>query len=87
MRIVLAQLSHETNTFSPIKTDLARFFPGRASPLEGAEAIQYFRGTSSGMGGFIALCDEIGAEIILPVAVDAEPSRQVEDDAFEFLNS
>ena len=31
MRIVIAGMSHETNTFSPVRTDLARYsFGGRA---------------------------------------------------------
>ncbi len=85
MRIVIAQMSHETNTFSPVKTDLARFFPRRTAPLEGKEAIENFRGTASVLGGFIAICDKISAEIILPIAVDAEPSGAVEDDAFDFI--
>jgi len=85
MRVVIAKMSHETNTFSPVKTELSRFFPGRSSPLEGEEAIKTYRGTASVLGGFIEICDEIGAEIILPIAVDAEPSDAVENDAFEFI--
>ena len=34
MHIVIAQMSHETNTFSPVVSDLARFSPGgRGKPL------------------------------------------------------
>ncbi|GIT39072.1 MAG: hypothetical protein Ct9H300mP8_02680 [Gammaproteobacteria bacterium] len=41
MRIVIAQMSHETNTFSPVITDLARFSGGRKRPLQGDDAIKF----------------------------------------------
>jgi microcystin degradation protein MlrC len=36
MRVLLARMKHETNTFSPVPTDLARFARGQPSPLYGA---------------------------------------------------
>jgi len=39
MRLVLAQMKHETNTFSPVPTPLARFAHGRPRPPEGRTAI------------------------------------------------
>ena len=36
MRLVLAKMEHETNTFSPVPTPLARFAQGRSTPLEAA---------------------------------------------------
>ena len=47
MRIVVAQMSHETNTFSPVVTDLARFSHGAAAPLEGDAALSVYRGTAT----------------------------------------
>ncbi len=80
MRIVVAQMSHETNTFSPVITDLKRFSHG-----EGERAISTFRGTATCLGGYIALCEAAGAEIVLPIAAGAPPSGPVEDDAFEYI--
>ena len=85
MRVVVAEMSHETNTFSPVVTDLARFSGGGAAPLEGDAALKVFRGTATGLGGFIAVCEEAGAEIVLPIAAGAAPSGPVENDAFEYI--
>lgn len=86
MRIVIAQMKHETNTFSPVPTPLARFArAGGALPPEGEDAVQAFRGTGDGLGAYIALAEEMGAEYTLPIAASAWPSGLVEDDAFEYL--
>ncbi len=84
-RIVLAQMSHETNTFSPVVTDLARFSRGAAAPPSGADAARIFRGTATGLGGYLAVCDERGYDVQLPIAAGAAPSGPVEDEAFEYI--
>ena len=38
MKIGIAMMSHETNTFSPVITDLERFSGGHGQPLEGQTA-------------------------------------------------
>ena len=38
MKLVIAQMKHETNTYSPVPTPLARFAVG-GMPLEGAEPV------------------------------------------------
>ena len=35
MKLVIAQMKHETNTFSSVPTPLARFAHGRQTPLTG----------------------------------------------------
>ena len=51
MHIVIAQMSHETNTFSPVVSDLARFSPaGSGVPIAGDTAQEMFRGTASCRG-------------------------------------
>jgi microcystin degradation protein MlrC len=83
MRLVLAQMKHETNTFSPVPTPLARFGHGHAGPVGGEEALAEFRGTGSALGAFIDLAEREGAEIVLPVAAQAWPSGRVRQDAYE----
>ena len=40
MRLVIAQMKHETNTFSPVVTDLSRFSrAGGSAPDSGASAV------------------------------------------------
>src|SRR4051812_1633607 len=85
MRLVLAKMEHETNTFSPVPTPLARFAQGRTAPLEGNEAIEEARGTGSALGAFIDLAGRAGAEIVLPIAGHAQPSGRVEQSAFEYM--
>jgi len=87
MRVVIAQMSHETNTFSPVVTDLDRFSGGRAEPLSGAEAERVYRGTASCMGGFLEAAAQAGADVVIPVVAGAPPSGPVEDEAFEYIVS
>lgn len=85
MRIVIAQMKHETNTFSPVPTPLARFAGEAEVPPEGADAYQAYKGTGSAIAAFIDLAEQAGAEIVLPVAASAWPSGPVEDAAFEYI--
>ena len=83
MRLLAAMFKHETNTFSPVPTPLERFFGYRPEVLAGPAAIEAHRGTGSGLGGFIAVADEVGATLEVVIAGEANPSGPVEDDAFE----
>lgn len=85
MHIVIAQMKHETNTFSPVPTPLGRFASGSPLPLEGEAAIRAMRGTGSAIGAFIELAQKAGATITVPVAGNAWPSGPVEDQAFESM--
>jgi microcystin degradation protein MlrC len=77
MRLLIAMMKHETNTFSPVPTPLARF-----GPLYGEAAIRAYRGTGTGLGAYLDLAAREGAEIVLPVAASASPSSPVEDLAY-----
>ena len=85
MRIVIAQMSHETNTFSPVITDLARFSGGRERPLQDDDAINIYRNTASCIGGYLAVAEELDVDIHIPIAAGAAPSGPVEDDAYEYI--
>jgi microcystin degradation protein MlrC len=86
MRLLIAMMKHETNTFSPVPTPLARF--GHApGPLYGDQAVAAFRGTGSGLGAYLDLAAREGAEVVLPIAASAPPSRPVDDDAFEHITA
>ncbi|MCZ6656796.1 MAG: M81 family metallopeptidase, partial [Gammaproteobacteria bacterium] len=85
MRIGIAMMSHETNTFSPVVTDLARFSGGHEHPRGGSAAVATYRGTASCLGGYIKVCEELGMEINMSIAAGASPSGPVEDDAFEYM--
>jgi len=85
MRIVIAQMKHETNTFSPVPTPLARFSASGKRPYEGAEIREAFQGTGTAIGAFLDLAERAGAEMVLPVAGNAAPSGRVERAAFEYM--
>jgi microcystin degradation protein MlrC len=87
MKVVIAQMKHETNTFSPVPTPLARFATGTAVPPEGADAYAAYKGTGSGISAFIDLAEAAGAEIEMPIAASAWPSGPVEDAPFEHIAS
>ena len=78
LKLVLAMMMHETNTFSPVPTPLASF-----RPLQGEAAIAEFKDTNTQLGGFLHVAQQAGAEIVLPVAGGAHPSGYVERAAYE----
>ena len=81
MRVVIATMSHETNTFSPVITDLDRFSGGRPAPLTGEEAIATYSGTASCPGGYLQAAAEFNAEVVVPIIAAAPPSGPVSIDA------
>lgn len=85
MRLLIAQMKHETNTFSPVPTPLTRFAHGRSRPLEGDEVREAFKGTGTAIGAFLDLAERTGAEVVLPVAGNAAPSGPVEHTAYEYM--
>ena len=80
MRLLIAMMKHETNTFSPVPTPLERF-----RPLYGEAAVGAYRGTGTGLGAYLDLAEREGAEIVLPIAAGASPSRPVEDAAYAHI--
>ncbi len=84
MRLLIAMMKHETNTFSPVPTPLARFGHG-PGPLYGEAAVRAYRGTGSGLGAYLDLAEREGAEVVLPIAAGASPSRPVDDAAYEHI--
>lgn len=81
MRLLIAMMKHETNTFSPVPTPLARFGHG-PGPLYGEAAVNAYRGTGTGLGAYLDLARREGAQIVLPIAAGASPSGPVEDAAY-----
>ena len=84
MRLLIAMMKHETNTFSPVPTPLARFGNG-PGPLYGEAAVRAYRGTGTGLGAYLDLAAREGAEIVVPIAAGASPSAPVEDAAYAHI--
>ena len=86
MRLLLAMMKHETNTFSPVRTDLARFsLDGAGAPESGAAAVKAYRGTGTVTGAYIEIAEREGADFDLVLAANAWPSGPVEDEAYESM--
>ncbi len=83
MRLLLAMMKHETNTFSPIPTGLARFRDW--SLVEGDAVTASFAGTNHPLAAYLDLAREAGAEIVTPIAAVAMPSGPVEAETYEKL--
>ena len=84
MRLLIAMMKHETNSFSPIRTDWQRFLDWGA--YLGAEARRAYEGTGMPMAAYIDLGRTIGAEIVTPVAAEAMPGGKVTADAYERMS-
>jgi hypothetical protein len=78
MRLLAAMFKHETNTFSPVPTPTERFFGYRPDRVRGQDAIDAHRGTGSGLAGFIAVADSIGASTVTPVFVNGSYTIQAQ---------
>ena len=84
-KVGIAMMSHETNTFSPVVTDLARFSGSSGVPLSGQQALDVYRNTASCLGGYIEIAEAQGVEIIMGIAAGAAPSGPVDDDCYAYI--
>ena len=81
MRFVIAQMQHETNTFSPVPTPWEAF--GNHGPSIGREALESIEGTRVPMAAFIDLARKQRAELVTPIAAWANPSGPVDGAAYD----
>ena len=83
LRAVVAMMEHETNTFSPVPTPLARF--GSPDVPTGEEVYRRFKGTGTGLGAFLDIATAEGMEIVTPIGAHAAPSGPVHADAYQTM--
>lgn len=83
MRLIIAMLKHETNSFSPVRTDLTRF--GNGGPFHGPAVVDEFRGTRTPMGAFLDFADAVGADYVTPIAAESMPSGPTSAEVFDQL--
>lgn len=80
MKILIARLNHETNTFSPVPTPLAAF-----APTYGEDALHDNLGMRTAMAAFIDLAQGMGATLVTPVSAMSNPSGPVHAAAYDEL--
>ncbi|HJN04183.1 MAG TPA: M81 family metallopeptidase [Alphaproteobacteria bacterium] len=83
MRLVIAMMKHETNTFSPVVTDWARFEDWNA--FTGAAVIENLADTAMPVAAYLKLAREANAEVVTPLAAEAMPSGPVARGAYEHM--
>lgn len=83
MKILIARMNHETNTFSPVATPLAAF--GRSGPSYGEDAYRDNKGMQTAMAAFIDAAEREHAQIVTPVSASANPSGPVAAAAYDAI--
>jgi len=68
-RIVFGGMSHETNTFSTVKTTLEDF-----RPVYGDEITEKYKGTRTSIGGYIDVLEREGFEYLQTIMASATPA-------------
>ena len=83
MKVLVARLNHETNTFSPVITDLESF-----EPKLGAEARQEQIVGNTAMTAFLQYAESLpNARVVTPLSAMANPSGSVLPDAYDWLSN
>ena len=87
MKVVIAMMQHETNTFSLLPTNLDAFsrVVGLQKPPSDKQAIDLYGDADMAFAGLLDIARSYGVECIVPIAAYAEPSGIVDDDAFNFI--
>lgn len=81
MKIGVLSVFHETNTFSPIQTDMENF--KKNVWLTGPDIITAFEGTKTPLGGFLEIISERGYEAVPLFAAHATPAGVVTHEVFQ----
>ena len=80
MRIVVGGISHETNCFSSVPSDLSMW-----EIREGKELLDYYKGSKASYGAFIDVAEEEGVELVPTMHASASPSATVPKAVFDHL--
>jgi len=83
MKILLARMNHETNTFSPVPTPLKSF--GDDGPLYGKQAYDASKGTRTAIAAFIDLAEKAGHDVVVAITAMANPSGKVAAQAYRHI--
>ena len=85
MKIVAAQMKHETHSFVNETTPLGSFTFAGEQPPSGKEAKVGCRGQNTALAAFVDFLEKRKIEVLVPVMGEAMPSGPVEDEAFEWF--
>ncbi|GAB2914211.1 M81 family metallopeptidase [Paralcaligenes sp. KSB-10] len=87
MKVVVALVRHETNTFSPLHTELSSFCRGTGGdgPAYAEQARQACLNTNSAAAAYMDLADRLGADVDFSISANAVPSGTVTRHAFDSI--
>lgn len=87
MKVVIALVRHETNTFSPLPTTLSSFNrgTGQDGPAYADDAKRTNLNTNTAAAAYLDLAEKLGAEVDFAIAANAVPSGTVIKEAFEII--
>ena len=74
MRIATGSISHESSTFTTVATDWNSYRNQRFGYRTGQEVLDFFRGSNTAVGGFLAGCEQHGFELLPTIFANAHPS-------------
>jgi len=83
MKVLIARMNHETNSFSPVPTPLSAF--GRNGPSYDTDALRENHGARTAMAAFIDLAEAHDATMITPLSAWANPSGPVDARAYDLM--
>lgn len=84
MKVLIARVNHETNTFSPVPTPLSAFGPEGA--VFGDDALAANDGKRTAMAAYIDLARQHGAQMVTPIDASAYPSGRVDAHAYKIIS-
>ncbi len=82
IRVAIAALTHESNTFAAFPTTLDDF-----SIHRGEEVIAHYRPTFHEVAGYIAAADEFDFDIVPLLSANATPAGALTQEAYETLTA
>ena len=74
MRIATGSISHESSTFTTVKTNWDSYRNQRFGYLTGEEVLDFFRDSNTAVGGFLVGCEACGFELVPTIFANAQPS-------------
>jgi microcystin degradation protein MlrC len=79
-RVLIAGISHETNTYCRDLTRRGEFYE-----LRGERLLRTLRGTGTDVGGMLRACEELGATVVPGLVAGAAPSGTIEAATYRAL--
>jgi microcystin degradation protein MlrC len=85
MNIVIGSIMHESNTFTPVVTNMEMF--KRTQYLSGADILRYHRDRPSEIGGMLAELTRLGVDVLPTISALAMPYGMITTETYSLLKT